>query len=912
MDIFKKYTRRCLKTNRSRTLVTIIGIVLSMALLTAVIEGAYSGIQFLIRSEEKRSGKYEIYFSDLSPEQYVGLSRDGEIKSFTSWEEVGWARVETDNDLKTYLHIESVPADVTDFLSVNVTLGRLAEGPDEIVIPNHLAANGGLQYKLGDIINLSVGQRSDAFGKRINDATAYMGSDEQITDAVTKTYTVVGFYERPDYNVEARMSPGYTALTAGYEGAGYSGIFATLKHPSKVYSYAVELGSNYEIHVHSDLMTYKGTVSNGGIQAVIYGFMVILVVMIAFGSVSLIYNSFSISLSERTRQFGILKSVGATKKQLRSAALYEAMILSCIGIPIGLVVGCLGIGITLYCLRDNFNSFTGVSGVQMSLVLSPAALIASAVICLLVILISAWIPAGRAVRIPAIDSIRQSRDTKISNREVKTSKLTQKLFGFEGTMAAKNFKRNRKRYRITVVSLFMSIVLFISASSFCSYLTDAVGGVASDGNEMDLYYYSYTDPDAVLKAYDLTKDMKGIDRSSYAAYVSAQMWTEAGNLSAANRKFYIENAGMDADLPDSEPVPLNLSAAFIMDEEFDEIINGSRLNRTDYYDKSSPKGVIYNHIVEQGYGKKGTKWFSMDLLDPSCFPVNISGRSLKQFDGYVDYPINGADGVTIEYWYFPTEYLEEYWKDHDDTDHLDRSRGFMLSEEEAYVSADFYVNAAVSSNSFVLSVNEPCILYPYSMMGNVLAGGEERDAMLNSAYLGIGARDYSKVYEEMKEVFLSNGLNTENLRNLAESRNSSRMMVTIVNVFSYGFIILISLIALANVFNTISTSIMLRRREFAMLKSIGLSGRGFSRMMNYESMIYGLRSLMFGIPAAILMTVWIWRVTGNAFDSGFYIPWHGVVIAVASVFIVVFATMLYSTHRIRKDNPIDALRNENL
>lgn len=912
MDIFKKYTRRCLKTNRSRTLVTIIGIVLSMALLTAVIEGAYSGIQFLIRSEEKRSGKYEIYFSDLSPEQYVGLSRDGEIKSFTSWKEVGWARVETDNDLKTYLHIESVQADVTDFLSVNVTQGRLAEGPDEIVIPNHLAANGGLQYQLGDIIKLSVGQRSDAYGKRINDATAYMGPDEQITDAVTKTYTVVGFYERPDYNVEARMSPGYTALTAGDEGAGYSGIFATLKHPSKVYSYTAELGSNYEIHVHRDLMTYKGTVSNGGIQAVIYGFMVILVVMIAFGSVSLIYNSFSISLSERTRQFGILKSVGATKKQLRSAALYEAMILSCIGIPIGLVVGCLGIGITLYCLRDNFNSFTGVSGVQMSLVLSPAALIASAVICLLVILISAWIPAGRAVRIPAIDSIRQSRDTKISNREVKTSKLTQKLFGFEGTMAAKNFKRNRKRYRITVVSLFMSIVLFISASSFCSYLTDAVGGVASDGNEMDLYYYSYTDPDAVLKAYDLTKDMKGIDRSSYAAYVSAQMWTEAGNLSAANRKFYIENAGIDADFPDSEPVPLNLSAAFIMDEEFDEIINGSRLNRADYYDKSSPKGVIYNHIVEQGYGKKDTKWFSMDLLDPSCFPVNISGRSLKQFDGYVDYLLNGTDGVTTEHWYFPTEYMEEYWKDHDDTDHLDRSRGFMLSEEEAYVSEDFYVNAAVSSNSFVLSVIRPCILYPYSMMGSVLAGGEERDAMLNSAYLGIGARDYSKVYEEMKEVFLSNGLNTENLRNLAESRNSSRMMVTIVNVFSYGFIILISLIALANVFNTISTSIMLRRREFAMLKSIGLSGRGFSRMMNYESMIYGLRSLMFGIPAAILMTVWIWRVTGNAFDSGFYIPWHGVVIAVASVFIVVFATMLYATHRIRKDNPIDALRNENL
>ncbi len=138
------------------------------------------------------------------------------------------------------------------------------------------------------------------------------------------------------------------------------------------------------------------------------------------------------------------------------------------------------------------------------------------------------------------------------------------------------------------------------------------------------------------------------------------------------------------------------------------------------------------------------------------------------------------------------------------------------------------------------------------------------------------------------------------------------MVVTIVNVFSYGFIILISLIALANVFNTISTSILLRRREFAMLKSIGLSEKGFGKMMNYECLIYGARSLLFGLPAALLMTYWIYRVTSNAIDRSFYVPWNGVVIAVASVFIVVFATMLYSTRRIRKDNPIDALRNENL
>ena len=138
------------------------------------------------------------------------------------------------------------------------------------------------------------------------------------------------------------------------------------------------------------------------------------------------------------------------------------------------------------------------------------------------------------------------------------------------------------------------------------------------------------------------------------------------------------------------------------------------------------------------------------------------------------------------------------------------------------------------------------------------------------------------------------------------------MLVTVVRVFSYGFIILISLIAMANVFNTVSTNVMLRRREFAMLKSIGLGEKGFRRMMNYECIIYGCKGLLWGLPAAVALTYVIYRITGNIVDRGFYIPWYSVAIAVGSVFAVVFATMLYSTGVIRRDNPVDALRQENI
>ena len=203
------------------------------------------------------------------------------------------------------------------------------------------------------------------------------------------------------------------------------------------------------------------------------------------------------------------------------------------------------------------------------------------------------------------------------------------------------------------------------------------------------------------------------------------------------------------------------------------------------------------------------------------------------------------------------------------------------------------------------------IVYPYSMMDSVLGSsfstGEERNLIF-----GIKAKEHEKAFNELKRLITEEKLSYSTITDYAADRNTSRMIVTVVNVFSYGFIILISLIALANVFNTISTSIMLRRREFAMLRSIGLSKKGFSRMMNYECLIYGARSLMFRLPVALLMTYLIWKVTSQAFETSFYIPARGVIIAVASVFIVVFATMLYATKRIKSENTIDALRNENL
>lgn len=145
-----------------------------------------------------------------------------------------------------------------------------------------------------------------------------------------------------------------------------------------------------------------------------------------------------------------------------------------------------------------------------------------------------------------------------------------------------------------------------------------------------------------------------------------------------------------------------------------------------------------------------------------------------------------------------------------------------------------------------------------------------------------------------------------------QDKETSNAIVMIVNVFSYGFIILISLIVIANVFNTISTNILLRRQEFAMLKSVGMTKNSLNKMMNYECVFYGIKGLIFGMVMAVIATYAMFNIMSEGFNVGFYIPVQSIVVVVISIFIVVFASMIYTMKKIKKDNVIETLRNDNI
>lgn len=909
MNIFHRFTLASLKKNRVRTLVTIIGIMLSMALLTAVIEGANSGMQYLVRAETERVGAFHGYWREVEADKVSELARAEDVKKTAAFYRVGHAQVTEDTSrFVKYLQIEALGEGVTDLLSVRLTAGRMPENEREIILPDRYVEQVA-RVRVGDTLTLSVGQRT-LNGEPIAAHKEYE-KNEELTDCRELTYTVVGIFEKLDTVIDNGYSPSYIALTAG-ETAGPATVFFTLKHPARFYSVMkdnLNAGIGYDWAAHSALLAYSGSFRNGVLTQLMYGLVTVLVVLIAFGSISLIYNSFSISVSERTRQFGILKSVGATKKQIRGTVLYEALVLCGIAIPLGAGVGCAGIGITLYCLRDSFHLIlSDTSDVKMKLVVSWVGLGMAALLCLAIALISAWIPARRALSVSPIQAIRQSTDIKISRREVKTSRLTQKLFGFEGMMASKNFKRNRKRYRSTVVSLFLSVTLFISAAAFCNYLKASVSSITSKDSGADIVYHTYDlreNPDALLEKLCRAN---GVERGAYLATRYETLRLPEGTLTKSYLEIFSDIMGSDTD------GLYDMKLCAVSDAEFLRFTKAAGIDGERYLTSEEPMGLLYNRgsrYVRDASDASGSraKWTTYTLFAPSATVGTYESRRIRsEIDGY-SFIAQDKDGDG-SYLYLSKEDKATYRATGDDAEReaFLNAHAKRISEAEAVQVLSFRLGGTVDAVPLGMSEEKPFLIYPYSRIAEVTGIDPREDGIA----FCFEAPAHAAAYADMKQILSDAGQSTSRLFDNAQTLESMRSTVTVVNVFSYGFIILISLIAVANVFNTISTNIALRRREFAMMKSVGLTTRGMHKMLNYECLIYGIKGLALGLPVSFLSTFAIWLVVGQAVEQPFMIPWAAVAIAVGSVFAVVFATMLYAGGKLRRDNPIDALKNENL
>lgn len=844
MNIFHKVALQGLKKSRTRTLVTIVGVVLSTLMITAVATFAVSLQNYMLNGAVAKYGNWHIEIPDTDSSFLLKQEEDNRVANAIALQNIGYAALEGGNNPdKPYLFISGWSKQALDTLPIKLLSGRLPKDSHEVVIPAHIASNGGVKISLGDTLTLPVGSRMKG-NQKLSQHDSYSHGDEILVTASERTYTVVGICQRPA--IEEYNAPGYTLITTEDTGVQDSlAVFVTLKNPYQVHSYANSISDNYSYVLNDNVLRFMGLSGEKIITTLLYAIGGILIFLVMLGSVFLIYNSFNISLNERTHQFGILMSVGATEKQLRNSVLFEGLCIGLIGIPIGILVGIPSIRLVLTLVAKNFANVM-YSNVPLTLVVSVPALVAAAVISMITILISAYIPAKKAAGTPVMVCIRKTNEVKVDAQSIRTSKLTERLYGLEEILALKNFKRNKRRYRSIVLSLTLSVVLFVSANSFGTYLNQIAENSSVVVEEYDICFYTQDMEESDLfQLYDKLKTADGVTESTYQALSSYSCMLNANDLSSHFIEEYGELIGYDGA---SETLEVQLDVQFVEDSVYQNLLKGLGLSSEEYSGQDK-KMVMAGILPGSWYTQEQPMEFSIPSKNGDQTKT-ISATFIK------DYP----DLLPAQ----PGE-----WP------------GYSLM-----VIAPYEVKSQFDALGATIRPTKLGMTFKSNNPGQSTAAMK---TMIDGASLAAGY----------------------NLYNVYEILEQNRNITFIINLFSIVFIAMISLIAVANVFNTISTNIKLRRQEFAMLRSVGMSDRDFNKMMRFECTLYGARTMLWGLPLSGILSCLIYKgmVIGGG-DVGFVFPWASMAISLCGVLFIVFITMLYAINKIKKENIIDALRDD--
>ena len=857
MSLLNKLTVKNLLLNKKRTIVTIIGIILSTALICAVASIYNSTIASLINYETSIKGNYHVSFDKVDYQDIEKFQKNRKIEKIFYVKNLGYSKIESSNIYKPYLYLIAMNHESINNLALNLIEGRYPENNNEIVIPEHLKSNGKVNLKIGDTITLNIGNRLiDNYS--LNQNNPY-SEEEKLDIKEEKTYKIVGIIDRPNTSIEPYSAPGYTIVTMDNNDKGTMNLYTRFNREGLNDIYKVtanilgvneelfEMANNTNITINSkDLEQYYNELANAKYDYTVnnylimletnplnastassLGIVVIIVwIIIMVTSIFCIKNSFDISITEKIRQYGMMRSVGATKKQIRKNVFYEAFILGLIGIPLGIIFGVLASYILIIVSNYYLSNSIG-NNLVLIFQTSFMAIIISIILAVITIILSSLKSAIKASLISPIDAIRNSGNIKINKKKIKSSKLINNLFGIGGIIGIKNLKRNRKKYRTTSISIIVSVMVFIGLTSFINLAFKEVNDEYKDYNYNIYLSYNTKDVNKLFEIATLNNINKySITRNHYITIVNPLY----------NQKYF------DLTKPGGTFEDISIIS---MPKEYYQ----SYLKEIGVKDDLYGKAILINNIRYNEYSENGK---IIERYNLEKYNYNIGDNIELQ---------NEKESFNIEIGYLTN--IRPFGYD------TNLFNAFLILDDEFY-------NKITNDNSYDLFID---------------------------------SSDAAKVQNDIEKIL---GKEEYRLNNIDDSIKKMNNLFTLIAIFLYGFIIVIALIGITNIFNTITTNMNLRRREFAILKSIGMTKKEFTRMINLESIFMGVKSLLYGIPLGIGLSYIIYYYFSKNTYLTYYFPLKGIIISVIVVYLLLTIIMHYSIKKVNKQNIMETIRCENI
>ena len=895
MNILTTYTLKYLRLNRKRTAVTILGVILSSALICGVFMLGDSFRQVMIDHEIYMAGNWHAQFHGVPYAQAKYIIGNSAVQTAMFSASLGSATDGSHNAVRPYLYLTAYDSLSFQHRSIRLIEGRFPQKDDELLVSPVMIADSGLGLKPGSTLQLTFGQReipnyADMVRAWGGEEFVAFADGETFAASTTKTYTVVGVMEPlPDETGMPAAFPALTYLDPTRLTATDNVDITILAHDprtidtrapevAKAAGLIADLGpdgrpTKESVSFNERLLPWLG--GSGRSNYVQFFLMIIatLVALIISGSGFLIYNAFAISIGERKKQFGMLASVGATAAQIRRTVLTEAGVIAAIGIPLGLLSAIVGVGIVLRFTQGIVSELILDAEQGMPLLVSPLVLGLTVVFSAATIVLSAWIPARRAARVSANDAIRQSGD--ILNEEALDPRLSpllrravHRVFGFEGELAVKSLQRDRKKYFTTLLSLMISIILFVAFNSLMLY-TDTPQRLAVRAMNFDLmidldYRQSHASQFADRVSQLPQVQRVAYRRSAYAKYVPARAVITDPAYQALQEltRLQLENLPHAVDGGTYEFV---LEVSAVGPAEFNHFVEELGLDVQRFSDPSQPVGILINHPTL----RQGGKFYEFDLFNLKPGDTLTAAR----MTGYTA-PEPTDDGPASLTW----------------------TVGAVTQVTPLGFMGTSLVPELIVSDAVFDSLSEQMLQLGPINPGNMVIKSDDPDAALVA----------------IERLYTSTVGGHFSYQSMSEFNRSSDLQRLLTNLFFYGFLTLITLIGVTNIVNTLDTNIKLRRREIAMLKSVGLTPGGFQRMLRYESLFYGLTALLLGLPLGIAVSVFIYSRFDGVSAFPFTLPWEALAACIVGVLAIVFITMMISGAMIRNDNIVDTIKDENL
>lgn len=886
MSITKQLALRHLKQNKTRSVLTVLGITISVVMLTVIFTCATSFAHYYGERAINTNGNWHFFVKTGYESAKKYLLSDSSLKDIgfekdLSTEEQSYKIY---SDKANYLRTGTIYQGDAQYIKDTVTCkydGALPKSDNEIMVEQSLIKNNGLELKIGDEIKIAVGSRLKGdfvilpikgnyqFGERFekekdetfkvvgilhnNEPTERGAIIRGMSDLKSKNLVVYGKIKK--------VTPfSYIKINGIYDKFG----FTKKKREFNVGENTGFLNSRLAFSIDKNDLPQV-------LKLTAIGIVVFAVIFVS--SFAMIYNSFALSVGEQIKYLGMLSSVGATRKQKKKTLYFEGAILGGIGIILGIALGLLttfisqsAMNVKIVSIMEGYND-----NIKYSTHISWWVLCLIVILAALTVFVSIISPVQKAARITAIDAIRKTDEIKRKGK-IRTPFIITKLFGFEGDIAFKNLRRNGRKSRTIIACVCICAVLFLSCNYFCETFKEA-SNLDYELPYQLMYQYSAESKAQLEKArnylktnkrvkrfYSIWEDWYSILRGDINPYDNSRLY----DMSFQNESIFVDKYKFIATQD------ITYTAHLLDDEDFNALCKKNGIDYKKYY--SPDKDGSIKTIVINGIDRNDEPIFNNNLLGKTIGCYDIDSEKTER-ENKLD-----EDGNQV-YFYYKTGCTSVY--KFCDFIKYDKDNPICNLESDGVA---FYAPKSV-----------------YDKLYN-----DDDDFYFD---YGIETDEPYKVEKELND-YLSENEADGDVYNIYYWVMREKSIISAVQFLSYAFILLITLITVFNIINTMTAQIAGRKKELAMLKSVGMTPKEFKKTLIFESMFYGLFGLLFGVPLSLVIN----RVVGYIISKDNPIPFSVNIwlylIACVAVFVIIGLTMIYSLRLIKNNSIIDSLKDD--